>query len=93
MPPPGAIFGLSDIDDETECIISLTERFRNVILRSLDEPGYTILEVPALIFMSGIGDVVDIVMNFGAEVEIVRIPGNVVAGIQIVLRRRFITDR
>jgi hypothetical protein len=50
------------------------------------EPANGVFEVPALVFVCGIAYVVDVVMNFSPEVEIVSIPARKVAGAQIFFR-------
>ena len=90
MTPPGAIGRLARVDHEAECVIADAEFLCGLFPRRFDEPADRILVIPALGLMLRVGDVVHVVLDLGAQVEILFIPSRVVARLQVLLGWRFL---
>ena len=63
--PSCAVGRTVTVNDEAKNIVALTEPFGGVVARRFDEPTDGVLEHPALVGMSGVAYVVDIVMHLG----------------------------
>ena len=87
MSPPRAVGGLARVDHKAERVISRAEFLRDLLPWRLDEPADCVLVVPSLRLVLRVGNIVHVVLHFGAEVEKLVVPGCKVACLQVFLWR------
>ena len=78
------------ISHKAEGIVTLAKPFWGFISGRLYEKADAILQIPAMRYVVAAVHIVYIVFNFSTEVQIIRIPGHIVPGLEVVVWMRFI---